>query len=138
MESYPPPDGEEPRSRVPDIVLGIGVTVIVAAIAVAMAIDVAGRRAERDAQRELIALLPTVHGEEVADGEVAVLGVRLERAADGSICLWRTLDDGTVVGLWDHPGGPAASHPHIGIFDAVPVACPSSDRVFESGFRDFP
>jgi len=63
----------------------------------------------------------------------AVLGVKLERATDGSTCLWRTSQSGTVFGMWEPAPGQFGQTLYVQV-PAVPAACPAAADTFGFGF----
>ena len=52
----------------------------------------------------------------------AVDGIKVERSADGAVCMWRISDSGTVYGVWE----PAYSTGETLFVElsALPAACP--------------
>lgn len=79
---------------------------------------------------------------EVAIGELspsvefdgtAVLGVKLQQAADGSTCLWRLSDSGAVFGVWDPKIGSARPTMYAKL-EALPADCPAEADAAAAGF----
>jgi type IV pilus assembly protein PilA len=63
----------------------------------------------------------------------AVLGVKLERAVDGSTCLWRTSDSGSVFGMWEPAPGQFGQTLYVERA-AVPAVCPGAADAGAFGF----
>ncbi len=107
-----------------DILVLFAVAVVVGAVALAV-LPGAAERGDDALVEDLIALLDL--DPDSSPNGAQVQGVRVERAPDGSVCVWHTRADGTTIGVWDHP---AESHPHRAVFDMPPGPCPEeSDRI---------
>lgn len=61
----------------------------------------------------------------------AVAGIKLEAASDGSTCLWRIADTGTVYGVWAAPDGGTALFTEAG---SLPGSCPDEADAAAQGF----
>jgi type IV pilus assembly protein PilA len=83
---------------------------------------------DADPQVAIGELSPTVS----FDG-AAVLGVKLQQASDGSTCLWRMSETGTVFGVWD-PKLSSARPTLYARLDALPADCPGEADAADAGF----
>ncbi|MDH3729595.1 MAG: hypothetical protein OES13_00515 [Acidimicrobiia bacterium] len=64
-----------------------------------------------------------------ATDQIQVAGVQLERATDGSTCLWNLSSAGAVTGMWQ-----SGTLTLYGTFDAKPALCPTAGDAEAAGF----
>lgn len=69
----------------------------------------------------------------VAFDGTAVLGVKLQQAEDGSTCLWRISETGTVFGVWDPVVG-SESPTLYAKLTTLPDDCPDEADAESAGF----
>lgn len=81
-----------------------------------------------DLEAGVLALAPTTRFD-----EGGVLGVRLDRAADGATCMWRLSDSGAVFGVWEPAPGEYGQALYAEL-RSLPAACPATADTASAGF----
>lgn len=134
-----------------ELLAGVGILAVLMAIAIPMLIghqngthDISAKTEVRQAlvPLQVVRLEAPETDPEVAIGEfspsvsfdgTAVLGVNLQQATDGSTCLWKMSETGTVFGVWDPKLGSALPTLYA-TKDALPADCPGEADVVDAGF----
>lgn len=81
-----------------------------------------------DLEAGVLALAPTTRFD-----EAAVLGVRLDRAADGATCMWRISASGAVFGVWEPAPGDYGQALYVER-SSLPASCPATAETASAGF----
>ena len=62
----------------------------------------------------------------------AVNGIKVERSADGAVCMWRISNSGVVFGLWEPPY--SSGETLYAEISALPAVCPVTADATTIGF----
>lgn len=133
-----------------EMLVALGVVAVLVALAFPLYVGMRDQSVETAAQTELReALVPLqahiLDGDETLSIEQgvrsfsstvrfdggAVAGIKLQEAADGSACLWKVADSGSVFGVWTADDGSVTLYAEVA---ALPEDCPTSADAPGEGF----
>jgi type II secretory pathway pseudopilin PulG len=134
-----------------ELMAALAILIVLVAIAIPTFSGVSDQARDAEATSELRTVLSTVklvnlESPAAADLDAEVLaiapgtkldaaataGVKLQRSADGAVCMWRISESGAVFGIWEPPESDGITL--FAEIAALPADCPIAPDAAAAGF----